>query len=78
MKAIDGYQEMPESKAKKIIETDIRKRIFEYNRDQFKQVRSQQRPVDLGFSRQQWFDTEEAFERVSPTPQPIIISGSKK
>ena len=29
-------------------------------------IRSQQRPLDLGFSRQQWFDTEEAFASVVP------------
>ncbi len=39
-------------------------RVQAYNRTQFTMVRSQQRPIDLGFSRQQWFDTEDAFRRV--------------
>lgn len=43
---------------------ELRRRIKEYNTAQFARVRSQQRPSDLGFTRQQWFDTDEAFERV--------------
>ena len=39
-------------------------KVRAYNDNQFKMVRSQQRPIDMGFSRRQWFDTEDAFERV--------------
>lgn len=65
MREIDVYQAMPESAEKSAVGVDLRKRIFEYNQKQFKMVRSQQRPVDFGFAKQQWFDTEEAFEQIA-------------
>jgi uncharacterized flavoprotein (TIGR03862 family) len=65
MREIDVYQAMPESAEKTAVGVDLRKRIFEYNQKQFKMVRSQQRPVDFGFAKQQWFDTEEAFEQIA-------------
>ena len=64
LKDIDAYQEMPAGKQKEAVEARLRRRILEYNRNQFKMVRSQQRPIDLGFAKQQWFDTEEAFGKV--------------
>lgn len=42
----------------------LKDRIRDYNNAQFARVRSQQRPSDLGFTRKQWFDTDEAFESV--------------
>lgn len=63
---IDGWEKMPEGPAKEIVGEDIRKRVKKYNAEQLKGVRSQQRPADLGFAaKQQWFDTDEAFERVA-------------
>jgi clorobiocin/coumermycin A biosynthesis protein CloN6/CouN6 len=64
LKAIDSYQDMPEGESKEIVGEDLRKKIRLYNQEMFSQIRSQQRPVDLGFTKQQWFDTEEAFESV--------------
>ena len=64
LQEIDAYQEMPENESKEVVGRDLRKQILEYNRKQFKMVRSQQRPVDLGFAQQQWFDTDELFERI--------------
>jgi clorobiocin biosynthesis protein CloN6 len=62
---IDGWEGMPEGPAKEIVGADIRRRVKKYNAAQLKGVRSQQRPADLGFSaKQQWFDTDEAFEKV--------------
>ncbi|MEQ8276911.1 MAG: cobalamin-dependent protein [Deltaproteobacteria bacterium] len=62
---IDGLEKMPEGPAKEIVAADIKKRVLKYNEEQLKGVRSQQRPADLGFSaKQQWFDTEEAIDRV--------------
>ena len=62
---IDGHRAMPDSEEKDLKGAELRTRIRDYNRSQFGMIRSQQRPVDLGFSRQQWFDTEEAFAAVA-------------
>lgn len=64
LKEIDAYQEMLDGDLKEAIGGDLKRKIIEYNRKQFKVVRSQQRPVDLGFAKQQWFDTDEAFSEV--------------
>jgi clorobiocin biosynthesis protein CloN6 len=61
---MDAYQGMPEGPKREEVGRGLRARILQYNRQQFKMVRSQQRPVDLGFARRQWFDTDEAFQRV--------------
>ena len=66
IKEIDAYQQMPEGAEKLKASVQVKKKILEYNRNQFRTIRSQQRPIDLGFSRQQWFDTQEAFDRVMP------------
>ncbi len=58
---IDCYQAMPDSPEKENVGCGLRGDILEYNREQLSRVRSQQRPLDLGFTRLQWFDTEEAF-----------------
>jgi clorobiocin biosynthesis protein CloN6 len=79
MKEIDAYQAMPPGPEADAIGADLRRRIFEYNQKQFKMVRSQQRPVDFGFAKQQWFDTDEAFERIMThgvPPPPSRSSGS--
>jgi len=59
-----AWQTLPEGPDKAAREAELRGRVRAYNRDQLKMVRSQQRPIDLGFTRQQWFDTAEAFARV--------------
>ena len=38
--------------------------ILEYNSANVTTIRSQQRPIDLDFASRQWFDTDEAFDRV--------------
>jgi clorobiocin biosynthesis protein CloN6 len=70
---IDAYQKMSDGPEKERVGIDVRRKIAEYNRGQFKTIRSQQRPIDLGFSRQQWFDTKEAFDAVMPKPTPAQI-----
>jgi clorobiocin biosynthesis protein CloN6 len=75
LREIDAYQSMPPSAERQARETQLKRRILEYNRDQFKMVRSQQRPVDFGFSQQQWFDTEEAFERVKSGSGAVVAVG---
>jgi clorobiocin biosynthesis protein CloN6 len=64
LKEIDKYQMMENCREKERIFSQLKQKIADYNRNQFSKVRSQQRPVDLGFSKQQWFDTDEAFSRV--------------
>jgi clorobiocin/coumermycin A biosynthesis protein CloN6/CouN6 len=64
LKEIEAYQAMPDGAPKAAAEREIKRRILEYNREQLRDVHSQQRPTDLGFVKQQWFDTDEAFERV--------------
>lgn len=61
---IDAYQAMPESPEKEELGAALRKTIHDCNMRQFQNVRSQQRPVDPGFAKQQWFDTDAAFDRV--------------
>ena len=39
-------------------------RIRAYNDRQLSSIRSQQRPVDLGFARDQWFDTDREIDEV--------------
>jgi clorobiocin biosynthesis protein CloN6 len=75
LREIDTYQLMPPSVERQTRETQLKQRIIEYNRDQFKMVRSQQRPVDFGFSQQQWSDTEEAFARVKTDARSIVALG---
>ncbi|MGA1870058.1 MAG: cobalamin-dependent protein [bacterium] len=61
---IESYEKMPESERKIIIEKNLKQKILMYNQDQLTTVRSQQRPVDFGFAKQQWFDTDEAINQV--------------
>lgn len=61
---IDAYQAMSDGPHKTARAGCLEDAISAYNRNQFAMVRSQQRPIDLGFARSQWFDTESAFERV--------------
>jgi clorobiocin biosynthesis protein CloN6 len=67
LREIDAYQSMPAGPERDAATASIQERVRAYNRNQLKQVRSQQRPVDFGFARQQWFDTDEAFDRVLAT-----------
>jgi clorobiocin biosynthesis protein CloN6 len=62
--AIDAFQALDAGAPKQAAEVEIKRRILQYNREQFRSVASQQRPADLGFANQQWFDTDETFERV--------------
>lgn len=59
---IDNYQNMPETPDKEKKHIELKKIILEYNKEQLSRVRSQQRPLDLGFAQLQWFDTEAAFK----------------
>lgn len=60
---IDAYQALPEGEEKERVGAIVKRQVRAYNQEQLKAIRSQQRPIDLGFARQQWFDTDEAFER---------------
>lgn len=64
LEAIDSYQKIPDSDRRLDMEKQLKKEILEYNKLQFSSVRSQQRPLDFGFSKKQWFDTEEAFHKM--------------
>ncbi|MCH7701585.1 MAG: cobalamin-dependent protein [Planctomycetes bacterium] len=59
---IEEYEAMQPGSERDKVEPQIKARILEYNQAQLSAVLSQQRPVDLGFSKKQWFDTDEAFE----------------
>ena len=61
---IDAFQALPEGPERSARQREIAGKVLAYNRDQLKEVRSQQRPVDAGFTKQQWFDTDAAFDRV--------------
>ncbi len=62
---VDRWERIPDGPSKTIVGEDLRRRILKYNREQLKTVRSQQRPVDFGFSSsRQWFDTDDAFDRI--------------
>jgi clorobiocin biosynthesis protein CloN6 len=61
---IDAHREMPPGECADQVGRDLGRRIREYNGRQFEMVRSQQRPVDFGFARRQWFDTDWAFDEV--------------
>lgn len=41
-----------------------KKSIFEYNSENLSAIRSQPRPIGLGFAARQRFDTDEAFDSV--------------
>jgi clorobiocin biosynthesis protein CloN6 len=62
--AIDAFQAMAEGAPKEAMGREVRRRVLQYNREQLRSVSSQQRPADFGFADRQWFDTDEAFERV--------------
>lgn len=62
LRRIDACEQMEKSPEKDKIGIALRKEIFAYNQRAFKNVRSQQRPMDFGFTSRQWFDTEGAFE----------------
>lgn len=59
---IDAMQALPDGPAKDAEHKTIRQAVGAYNREQLKAVMSQQRPVDVGFARQQWSDTDEAID----------------
>lgn len=61
---IDVYQKTPGHQKTKEMARFFAEKISHYNREIFRSVRSQQRPVDFGFARAQWFDTDEAFKQV--------------
>ena len=71
---VDAYQELPEGETKEPIRGNSKTKIREYNRSQLKMVRSQERPLDFGFARQQWFDTDEAFQKVINTRSHTVVS----
>lgn len=65
LKDIDSYQSMDDDYSRPKKGLLLKRRILKYNNEQFKTVKSQQRPIDLGFAERQWFDTSEAFERLN-------------
>ena len=71
---IDAYQAMLDSRDKEEVGAALRKTIHDYNMRQFQNVRSQQKPVELGFAKQQWFDTDEAFQRAMESGSPHVAT----
>ena len=63
LKDIDEWQALPDADRARG-EEQIKARVKRYNDEQLRSVMSQQRPVDLGFAKQQWFDTDEAIDDV--------------
>lgn len=61
---IDAFQALPAGPEQDSAAPPLRRKIRDYNRRQLAAVRSQQRPVDFGFARRQWFDTDEAIDEV--------------
>jgi hypothetical protein len=64
LRDIDEMQALADGPEKTERMAAIKRRVLEYNQDQLRAVMSQQRPVDVGFARQQWFDTDEAIDEV--------------
>jgi clorobiocin biosynthesis protein CloN6 len=64
LQAIDQAQSLPASPHKDGMLGAVRTRVAAYNQEQLRSVMSQQRPVDFGFARQQWFDTDEKIDEV--------------
>lgn len=64
LREIDIYQETPDGVMKTTMERNIKEKVRQYNKSQLEKIRSQQRPVDLGFTKTQWFDTDEAFAQI--------------
>lgn len=62
LRKITAYEKMTDSPEKNELGNQVKKEIKAYNQRAFQSVRSQQRPLDLGFTKLQWFDTEKAFE----------------
>jgi clorobiocin biosynthesis protein CloN6 len=61
---IDAVQTMPEGPEKEAESARIREEVREYNANQFRSIRSQQRPTDAGFAQEQWFDTEGLIDQI--------------
>jgi len=64
LRDIEALEAMPAGDPREARRAAIGERVLAYNAAQLANVRSQQRPVDFGFSAQQWFDTDDAFDRV--------------
>lgn len=64
LQEINTYQSLSENIKTRTAENVLAKKIVNYNKNIFRSVKSQQRPVDFGFAKQQWFDTDEAFKRI--------------
>ncbi len=61
---IEDYERLPEGDEKVGALRTVKSRVLAYNDTQLRSVRSQQRPMDFGFAKNQWFDTDAAFRRV--------------
>jgi clorobiocin/coumermycin A biosynthesis protein CloN6/CouN6 len=64
LQAIDDVESLDPSSEKTDRLHRLHGDVAAYNREQLRVVMSQQRPVDLGFARQQWFDTDEWIDDV--------------
>jgi clorobiocin biosynthesis protein CloN6 len=64
MRQIDTFEATPDGPQRQLMERELRSRIRAYNDMQLYHVRSQQRPADLGFARDQWFDTNQEIDAV--------------
>ncbi len=63
---MDDYESLPAGEEKAAALRNVKSRVLSYNQNQLRTVRSQQRPMDFGFAKNQWFDTDAAFRRVLP------------
>jgi clorobiocin biosynthesis protein CloN6 len=64
LRQIDEVQALLPSSERTARLAEVRRSVAGYNREQLRSVMSQQRPLDLGFARQQWFDTDEAIDAI--------------
>ena len=64
LKEIDEYEKLSDGKEKDEFFKQLREKILKYNQQQFATVRSQQRPIDFGFAKKQWFETVDAFSDI--------------
>jgi clorobiocin/coumermycin A biosynthesis protein CloN6/CouN6 len=61
---LECVEKMPAGPLRESSASELRSQIKTYNDRHLYHTRSQQRPVDLGFAAEQWFDTNAAIEAV--------------
>jgi clorobiocin biosynthesis protein CloN6 len=64
---IQLFESLTDEEQKTDFEIKIKEKVLAYNDEIFKKVRSQQRPLDFGFAKRQWFDTDDAINKILKT-----------